>query len=370
MKIRAQRAELAQTLTWVTSAISKRPVNPALGGIRLTATDDQLQLRAFGDSVAHEMRLDVEVGDEGDCLVNGQFLREIVSALKGSEVDLDYDDSVGRLTISSGRATYRASALTLQDFPRLPDFPTECGRASAEDFAAAVSVVKHAPDDAGDFDNLRGIRLEGESGGIAVAGLMPQRIAATSLPWAHHPAETDLQCQVPTLGLAAAVKGMSGELTIGYDDGRFGLRDSVRAVTLACYAEDYPAWRAAIPDATVPGVTFDVAVADLLDALKRTSLLVTMETAVVLTVTADELVIDTDTEGSDGSEGVAIDGVTGEGAARLNPRLMVDALSTIPGGRVRMHIPDALNKAVTMRPLDYPHTTYAVARKPGTKGRS
>ena len=143
MKITAERAPLADAVSWVAQAIPKNSQAPALAGMKLTAAEGSLTLQAFDYDVSHTATigdLDVSVASEGECLVSGKFVREIVASLKGKAIELVLDNSA--LTISAGRASYRTRVLNLGDFPHLPKRPAEVGKISGARLAAMVASAR------------------------------------------------------------------------------------------------------------------------------------------------------------------------------------------------------------------------------------
>lgn len=351
MKIRAERAHLADTLAWVSQVIAKNLSIPELAGVRLTATEGRLTAKAYDYDRAHAAVLDVDVIGDGDCLVSARFLK-IIGAMNGREVELALD---GNLRVSSGGATYRAQVMEVDRYPELPSLPPEVGTCAADALAEAIAAVRHPVDDASPFEQVRGLHIEGGHD-LELVGMDNFHIAHATVPW--QPAG-DLVATVHSGFLFEAVKGMSGTLTIGAEGGLLGLNDGSRAVTVRCYADEFtPKWRLFLTQPHEAVASLDTA--DLKDAVKRVRAFDPNSTAVAFGFADGRLTIDGYTDGGEGSE--VIEASTEGSALRgLNPRLLAETIAAIPGGplTIRAH-PKGLWR---FEPVDHDHLTFAVMSK-------
>jgi DNA polymerase-3 subunit beta len=344
VKIRAERRPLAEALTWVAQAISKRPHNPALAGMRLRAEGDHLVASAFDYDVSHQARLPVDVVSEGECLVAGNFLREIVSALKGAEVELVMDDD--RLTVGSGRSAYRAQTLRMDDYPALPGFPAAVGSVEADDLAGILATVEHATGRDAAVPILTGILLTG--GDVLTASATDRfRMARAETPW---PGE-DFAAVAPARPLVAAVKGLAGPVTVGYEGGNLGVADASRAVTIRCIDDEFPPLDRFLSMPATSEVETDSA--ELADAVKRAGMVGGDHRAVLLTLTPGEIEVSAASETSDGAEYVACSGEE-ERSILLSAQMLADALAAANSERVRLAFTGPPEKVlpVFVRPTD------------------
>lgn len=352
MKIRADRAELADAVTWVSQAISKKPAVLALSGMRIKAEGERLTLMAFDYDVSHSALVDVEVQSEGECLISGSFLREVLGGMRGKEVELVLDGR--QLTIESGRASYRAQCMSLDDYPNLPKFPAASGEIPAENLTALVAATKYAVDDASAFGQVRGLHLEGDDKRLLMTGFNRSGGGYAEQPWA---ARGEISCQVPARAFDTAVRGLHGTVGIGIDRGGVGLGDETRRVTLRTFDTEYLDWRRILRDEHDDTVTLEVDVDELAAAVKRVGALAG-DMPIALDVIAEEVAVSAVTDGTDGCE--ALDAkADGEIRVGFGPRLLLDALSAVPGGRVRIGF-NGPKKVATVRSIDHPWQTQVI----------
>lgn len=341
MKIRASRRHLGDALTWACSAISKQPVAPALAGIRLTASEGELTLRAFNYDVSHTIALEVDEIESGDCLVAGHFLREIVNAIQGVEVELVLDGRT--LGITSGRSAYGIRTLPLEDYPKLPDLPPVVGTLDADLLAGMVGTVAHAAGRDLLVPILTAVHVAGTTDALRVETTDRFRAARVERTWRGK----DFTADVPATQLVASLKGMAGPLDVGADTGSFGITDGTRTVTVRTFTDGFPKMDRLF--AIEGGVTAQVDSGDLAAAIKRAVMAAGEHEIVNLTISADEIAVTADSEVGDGCEYV---GCTADGETEVifNGVLLSAALAAT-SGTVRARFPGA-SKPATIHPLD------------------
>ena len=354
MKIRSDRAPLADAVAWVAQAIPKNSQAPALSGMKLSATDGALTLQAFDYDVSHTATLDgldVIVASEGECLVSGKFVREIVGSLKGKAIELVLDS--GQLTISAGRASYRTRVLNLGDFPHLPKRPAEVGKISGAALAAMVASVRHPIDDGTPHPQVRGLHVEGDGDGLTVVGASRFCVAEHSAMWER---KADFAATVHSGAFTSALKGLDGSLvSIGSEGGMVGLWDESRAVTLRTYSDEFVAWRRLVRGEADDRIAARFDPAELLDAAKRAAQLdasTDRSMPLVLAFAAAEVGIEVaGQEYAEGSDAIDAE-CTGEQRLAVSPRYLIDTLAAIPSGLVSVGLVDH-RKPLVFRPVDH-----------------
>lgn len=361
MKIRADRAELADAVSWVAQAISKRPAHIALSGMRLKAEDDTLTLYAFDYDVSHQAAVDVEVQNDGEVLVAGNFLREVLGAMKGKEVELVLDGPV--LQIQSGRSSYTAQVYKADEYPKLPPFPPEQGRIAGADLADMIAATKHAHSDvdAASTAGLRGLHIDGHVAELTVVGFSRFAGSVVSSLWSNQ--KHEFKCQVPVKAIETAVKGLGAGVRIGYQEGLLGLDDGTRQVTMRTYEDEFAAYRRAMRDEKSDKTTITVDVAELLGALKRISLL-NREGAARLEISEGRCEVSLATDGFAGTEQVDVELDGAPLTVTFSIELLSEALHAIPSGAVQIGLVDHA-KVGMLRPLDHPRMALAVMPRRG-----
>lgn len=335
MKITADRQALTAALTWVCAAVPKRPQFPALAGVKVTAEVDRLALEGFDFDVAHTAYVAAEVSDPGSVLVPASLLRDVLGVMPGARLELILDG--GSLTVrsSAGRPSFTVRTLLIEDYPTLPDVPKPLGTLDAGALRWVVETVLHPIDDGIEPASLTGVRLEAADGELTAVGTCRTRMAASTLAWDGEP----FTATVPARALAAAVKGMSGRVSVGHREGIVSLSDDARSVTLRLLDGEYPDWRRLFAQGAQNTVSVTCDPAALAEALGSAVVMGDRRAPIA------ELAFESDGIGVSAAEesGAAEDWVdaTLEGdpcAATVNPRFLADALGVVADAEVTLHV--------------------------------
>jgi DNA polymerase-3 subunit beta len=124
LKVSASREALTERLSLVARGVSTRTAVLVLGGIQLRAAGGRLELAATDMELSIRAALDAEVEGEGEVVVPGRLLLDIVRALPETEVEIEHRSDESMLLITSGASSYRLHTYAAEDFPRLPDVET------------------------------------------------------------------------------------------------------------------------------------------------------------------------------------------------------------------------------------------------------
>lgn len=349
MKIHAERKALAEAIGWVAKAVSKNPPQPALAGIRLAADGGTLTARSFDYDVSHSATLDVDVEAKGECLVSGRFLAWIVASIGGDSVELVLDDE--QLTVACGNSTYRATVLRIEDYPTLPTQPAKVGVVDASALEGIVAAARLFVDNDASLAVLASVHLEGDDSEITAVGLRSTGANIATARWVG----TTFEANPLPSHLDGALKGLSGEVTIGFEGGVLGLADARRSVTLRTLGDGFAQWRRLVREPEDDAFEAIVELADLTDAVKRAGTLCDDETPLAITFGRTEIeVAIAGGERGAGSDVVAAE-CGGEKALGVDARFLLSGLGAMPAGPVRIGLgAGGSSKAntVIIRPLD------------------
>lgn len=354
MKLRANRAELADAVAWVCRVVAKNPQHPALAGVRLRTESfsGALLIEGTNFEVGHTATMNVEIGDEGDVLVSGHFLRDLLGALKTEAVDLYVSGNA--LAIASGRSLYHAQLMEVADYPTLAAMPATVGSVAADDLSRIVEAVSYPIDDAAPVETMRGLRLEGSEDELVAVGLIHHAVASAGTEWERH---EDFAVTMPLSAIAGAIKGFEGAVVVACDDSGLGLADMRRQITARPFAGQYAPWQRVLAAAGDPTFTAVCDPTELLAATKR-AMIVAGDSTIDMSFNEGEIVLSVvGAEAGDGREVVEAD-CEGTADFRIGPRYLIDALAAIPSGRVAIGVQVAETiKPLTFKPLDHPRMT-------------
>jgi DNA polymerase-3 subunit beta len=220
LKVSASREALADRLSLVARAVSSRTAVLVLGGIQLRAAAGRLELAATDMELSLRATVEADVNGEGDVVVPGRLLLDIVRALPEAEVELEHRTDEAMLVITSGASTYRVHTYAAEDFPRLPDVETL--KLNAVDRDALLETISRVSRSASRDESrpvLTGILVRFEDEKVIMAATDSYRLAVKETPAAA--GMPDLEAIIP----ARALQELS-RLAAGADEVQLGLLEN------------------------------------------------------------------------------------------------------------------------------------------------
>jgi DNA polymerase-3 subunit beta len=268
--------DFSSALSWVARSLPSRASQPILRGVLIDATDEGLQLSGFDREVSTKVRVSADVAEPGRVLVAGRLAANIISALPDKPVRLDYDGT--KVLVNCGNSHFELPAMTIDDYPVLPDFPPVAGTLDPDLFAEVVGQVAVADGRDDTKPMLTGIRVEIDGEHLVLAATDRFRLAVRTVDWA--PARADLTAEllIPAKTLADTTKTLESgdpvEIALNTEDaaGRhlLGIATNDRRSTTRLIDADFPKFRPLLPKSNNALATVEIA--PLLDAIRRVAL--------------------------------------------------------------------------------------------------
>lgn len=343
MKIRVERDALADAVAWVARSLPNRPTAPILAGLLMNASGDEVTLSSFDSTTSAQVTMPVEVTDEGTVLVSGRLLNEIARSLPNKPVEMTADQTQVELTCGSAR--FSLQTLPVDEYPTLPEMPTQTGLVDASVFEKSVSQVVIAAGRDELLNVFTGVRVEINGDQLSLLATDRYRMALKELTW--QPSSPDIEgaVLVPGRVLADTAKSLTsgktvtvslstteseGEGLVGFiGEGAKGRREA----TTRLLNQAFPKVRHLMD--VVGTVTVRVPTADLLAAVKRVSLVAERNTPLRMLIDDDHISLEAAT-GDQAHASEAIEAqvdVVGEEksieAAGFNPHYLLDALGAL-----------------------------------------
>lgn len=344
MKIRVERDALADAVAWVARSLPSRPTAPILTGLLITAGGDELTLSCFDTTTSAKVSVPAEVNEEGTVLVSGKLLAEIVRSLPDKPVVMDAKHS--KVEVTCGSAHFTLQTLPVEEYPELPEMPTQTGQVRAANFEKAVSQVVVAAGRDELLNVFTGVRVEIHGDQISLLATDRYRMALKELTW--NPASPEIEgvVLVPGRVLAEMARSLtSGETvtvslstTESEGDGVVGFcgegaKGSSREATTRLLNQQFPKVRHLMDvDATL-AVRTDTT--DLLNAVKRVALVAERNTPMRMVINDDSISL----EAATGDQAQAIEVIDADveiigdeksvTAAGFNPSYLIDALNAL-----------------------------------------
>jgi DNA polymerase III subunit beta len=343
VKIQVERDVLAEAVAWTARALPARPAVPVLAGIRLQAAGD-LTLSSFDYDVSAQATVPVAVEEDGDLLVSGRLLAEITRSLPARPVEISSDGA--RATLTCGSATFTLLTMPSEDYPSLPPMPPAAGSIGSDAFASAVSQSATAAGRDDTLPALTGVRIEIEGETLTLVSTDRYRLAVRELRWT--PARPDMSAAVlvPARALAETARALTAgaEVSIALalpgeegagGEGMIGFEGAGRRTTTRLLGGDFPRYQSLLPN-QVNSVA-ELSSAPFAEAVKRVALVAERNTAVRLSFSPGQLVLEAGT--GDEAQAVEVIEASFEGddiQIAFNPQYLLDGLTALDSDVARI----------------------------------
>jgi DNA polymerase-3 subunit beta len=350
VKLRAERAEFAEAVSWATRTVGARVTLPALSGILLDASEGRLTCRATDLEVAAEVSIPVQIDEPGRVLLPGRLLSQLVAKFPDAPVELSGDSD--RVEIRCGRATFHVRGMPVDDFPSLPEPAADAvqGVVKADAFARLVAQVARAASSDEARPVLTGVKLEASAGSLVAAATDSYRLAVRELSW---DVSLEGEALVPARALQEAAKAgveAGGAVTLVLEEGQVSFLFGDRRLTTRLIEGNFPNYRQLLPDGFETTVVVERAA--LAEALQRVAVVAMGQANTPVTLTFEDGSVDLaagNQEIGDAAEALPAE-VDGEGMSiAFNPAFLLAGLEATGTERIRIELRDALKPAV-LRP--------------------
>jgi DNA polymerase-3 subunit beta len=346
LKLSASRDALADRLSLVARGVSTRTAVLVLGGIQLRAAEGRLQLAATDMELSLRASLDAEVDVEGEVVVPGRLLLDIVRALPENEVELEHRSDEAMLLVSSGSASYRIHTYASEDFPRLPE--TETLQLHPVDRDALLETIGRVGRSASRDESrpvLTGILVRFESDKLVMAATDSYRLAVKETPAPGGLPE--LEAIIP----ARALQELS-RLAAGADEVQLGLHENhvvfgAEGAWLTTRRIDgqFPNYRQLLPEQFEHELQLPRE--ELLDVVRRVSLMAQRNSPLRLRFAEGELTVSAQTpDVGEARESLPAPYNADAMEIGFNAEFLRDGLESVDSPTVRMKLISPLRPAV------------------------
>ncbi len=340
MKITVDRGVMAEAVAWVARSLPSRPSVPILAGLLMRAEGNQVVMSGFDYETSARITIGAQVDESGEVLVSGKLLAEIAKSLPDRPVRLTAGASNVELVCGSARFTLQL--LPVEDYPDLPEVPAATGSVVSEDFARSVAQVVIAAGRDELLPVFTGVRLEIDGDRLSLLATDRYRMALKELTW--NPATTRAEgaALVPARVLGEAARSMSSGETVqlalaseGAGEGLIGFEgdglNGTRQLTTRLLDGEFPKVRHLMD---IRGnVVVRCSTAELIDSVKRVSLVAERNTSLRMAIDEDSIALDAAT-GDQAQATEAVEAVITRGgdevtAVGFNPHYLSDALGAL-----------------------------------------
>jgi len=341
VKFQVNRDVFSDAVSFAVKLLPQRTTLPILSGVLIEAGDDGLTLSSFDYEVSAQTVIPAEVDEAGTILVSGRLLADIAARLPSAPVTFTTDEN--RIAVSCGPANFSLLSMPVEEYPTLPTVGETTGVVPGDAFSLAISQVAVAASRDDVTPVITGVQLEIAENAVSLVATDRYRVAiraiehdpgtagSTDTHSALVPART-LQEVGKTFGaasqVAVAITGSDERELIAFQAGN-------KTVTSLLIKGNFPPVRRLFPD-TVENYAV-VNTAELVESVRRVSLVLEREAALRFTFTIDGLTLEA-VGGEQAQASESIDALlTGEDTVvSLKPQFLLDGLGAVHSEFVRI----------------------------------
>lgn len=334
MKFQVNRDVFSEAVSFAVKLLPQRTTLPILSGVLIESTDDGLTLSSFDYEVSTRTRIKAEIDEGGKILVSGRLLADIASRLPNAPVQFSTEGN--SITVHCGSANFTLLSMPVEEYPTLPEIAEQSGLLPAEDFASAVSQVAVAASRDDVTPVITGVQLEVTETNLSLVATDRYRVAVRQIDWdaGDKQSPETLTALVPARTLIEIGKtfGHSGTISVAItsSDERELIAFSAdnKTVTSLLIKGNFPPVRRLFPEQVDNYAVVNTA--DLMEAVRRVSLVLEREAALRFSFTIDGVTLEAiGSEHAQASE--TIDGhLNGEDTVvSLKPQFLLDGLGAV-----------------------------------------
>lgn len=340
MKFQVNRDVFSEAVSFAVKLLPQRTTLPILSGVLIEASEAGLTLSSFDYEVSARTTITADVQEQGRILVSGRLLADIASRLPNAPVVFSTSES--RVTVVCGPANFTLLSMPVEEYPTLPQITEGGGLVPAEDFANAISQVAVAASRDDVTPVITGVQLEVSDNSLGLVATDRYRVAIREIPWDSGTSSiTEATALVPARTLSEVGKTFShsGTVTVSVtntdDRELIAFSADNKTVTSLLIKGNFPPVRRLFPESVDNYAVLGTA--DLIDAIRRVSLVLEREAALRFTFTADGLTLEAiGSEQAQATENIDAHLNGDDTVVSLKPQFLLDGLGAVHSEFVRI----------------------------------
>jgi len=340
MKFQVNRDVFSEAVAFAVKLLPQRTTLPILSGVLIEATVDGLTLSSFDYEVSAQTSIAAEVEEDGKILVSGRLLADIASRLPNAPVQFSTEDN--RIKVTCGSAHFTLLSMPVEEYPTLPQVSEQTGLLPAEEFATAVAQVAVAASRDDVTPVITGVQLEVTQNSLSLVATDRYRVAVRAIDWDSAGSKVEsVTALVPARTLQEIGKtfGHSGTISVSITstDERelIAFRADKKTVTSLLIKGNFPPVKRLFPE-TVDNYAV-VNTAELIESVRRVSLVLEREAALRFSFTVDGLTLEAiGSEQAQASESIDAFLTGTDTVVSLKPQFLLDGLGAVKSEFVRI----------------------------------
>ena len=350
MKLRVEHDVFADAVSWVARTIPSRPSLPVLAGMKVEADKDgAVALSSYDPDISSHAVIEAAVDEPGTTLVHGRLLSDFARALPNKPIDVELKGA--KLEVVCGSSHISMQSMPLEDYPSPPPMPEVSGVVDGALWQETVAQVVTAASSDDTLPLLVSVCIEIEGKTMSLMATDRYRLAVRDLTWepSNEDASHRILVRASRLSDIAKALGSVGKVELAIDNsgrtGMIGFSAAGRHNVARLIDGEYPQVRNLFPsEATGYAV---IGRQEMLDAIKRARLVVEKNSAVRLSFSEGQVILEAG-QGDSAQTSEALEAALhGEDIVMaFNPSFLQEGLGATSAPYVRLSFTSASKPAV------------------------
>ena len=351
MKFSCERDVILKEISIAQEIISSRNALSILSNVLLDANDNELTIRATDLKVGFETKLPVEVTEPGRTTVYCDKFLGILRSLPSGDVEFE-QEGAERFVIRPlfKKIDFRLKSISSEKYPEVqlapPEAYFEVKQADLMDMI--VQTIFAVSDDETRYF-MNGVYLENVDGKLVMVATDGRRLSyITRQPDGHIPEFPGVIVPPKILNLVRKLATGEGQMSLAVAEKNVFVQMDSQRISSALIEGQFPNYQRVIPESQQYHIMVNRE--ELLEALKRVSLLVEKSRRVYLTVSDETLTLKSEeSEIGQATEEIACSYAGPETTLALNFMYLMDPIRVIESEQISLHFTES-NKAITINP--------------------
>jgi len=291
MKFTCERSVLLKEVAIANEIIASRNAISILSNMYLEAEDDFLTIKATDMKVNFETKVPVDVVEPGSVTVLGDKFFGILSSVPDGELEFEQADAKITIKTSAKRAKFQLKSIASEKFPDFSTSGTDFFDIPAKEFKGMIEETIFAVSDDETRYFMNGVFFEFAEGKIIMVATDGRRLSYISKEAPEGIKEfTGVIIPPKILSVIQKRAGDEGVISVSVTDRNIFIKFGSYQLSSVLIEGNFPNYRRVIPKD--PTRSFTMSRTEMLDALKRVSLLVeTKSHRIYLEVTPGNLAV-------------------------------------------------------------------------------
>jgi DNA polymerase-3 subunit beta len=347
LKLRVSQDALVEKLALVARAVSTRTAVLVLGGVRLRVDHGRLELAATDMELSLRATLEADVDGDGEAVVPGRLLLDIVRSLPAStEISIEQRSDESVVLLEAGSASYRLHTYSSEDFPRLPDVESvQLHQVDREALLETIGRVGRSASRDESRPVLTGILVQFQPGKLVMAATDSYRLAVKETPL--QSTLTDLEAIIPARALQELARIAAGadEMQLGVHENHVVFGIDGAWLTTRRIDGQFPNYRQLLPEQFEHELQLPRE--ELLDVVRRVALMAQRNSPLRLRFADGELTVSAQTQDvGEARESIAAPFAADPMEIGFNADFLREGLESVDSPTVRVKLISPLRPAV------------------------